>query len=212
MDSWNEVSISFIMAIFLVIIQAVGMWRQKNKVGSGKNEKTFLSLVLFSALFLYYIDYGIYGIYKHSLTIIISNFFLGLFFIPIIVKIIKYKIKGNGFSKLELLISPFLLFIVPGMIIFTDKDLFLTILLFILGLSLIPQGLEFIKRKNDIKEKNDFEPLFVFTILLNNIVWLIFGLEIHSPALIWSSIPTILVTGIALALYYLFKLNRKKSV
>jgi len=204
---WNEISISFIVMLFLTIIQAIGLWKQKTKIGKA-GEKTSLSLILFSFLFSYFIDYGIYGIYKYSLTIILSNFFLGLFFIPIIIKIIKHQKSGNGFSKIELIIAPFSLLLIPGIIFMTDKDLFLTILLFFSGLSLIPQGIKFLKTRGS----NDFEPLFVFSFLLSAIVWLIVGLKIDSQALIRSSIPTICLTGISLGLYYLNQLiNRKKS-
>lgn len=211
MGSWNEVSISFLVSIILMAIQAFGMWKQKKKIGTGKKEKTFLSLILFSFIFSYYICYGIYGIYKHSLTIILNNFFLGLFFIPIIKKIVKYKIKGNGLSRLELSISPFLLLIIPGIILIPNKDLFLSIMLVFLGLAIIPQGVQFIKEKDDLKENNDFEPIFIVTILLTNIIWLILGLEMGSLALISSSIPTILVTSITLIIYYWIKIvNRKR--
>jgi len=204
---WNEISISFIVMLFLTIIQAIGLWKQKTKIGK-TGEKTSLSLILFSFLFSYFIDYGIYGIYKYSLTIILSNFFLGLFFIPIIIKIIKHQKSENGFSKIELIIAPFSLLLIPGIIFMTDKDLFLTILLFFSGLSLIPQGIKFLKTRGS----NDFEPLFVFSFLLSAIVWLIVGLKIDSQALIRSSIPTICLTGISLGLYYLNQLiNRKKS-
>ncbi len=198
---WNTITISFLAAILITIIQGWGIWKQNKKIWKNQSGKS-LSLIFFVFQFSYFTSYFVYGIDRDSLTIIVNNI-LGLLFIPIIIGLIRYKLKEKELSRRELIISSLLPLIIPGTLLIKDKDLFLIIILGIAAISVAPQVLELIKTK----ETKNIEPKFIIVFLISGTLWLIYGLAINSLALITSSIPTILLSLMFLILYFSF--NKK---
>jgi len=192
---WNTITLTLFFVIILTIIQGWGIWRQNKKIWQNKSGKS-LSLTFFIFQFSYFTAYLIYGIDRGSLAITINNL-LGALFVPIIIGLIKYKDREKDLSIKELILSSLFILIIPIILLVDNKDLILIIVFVIAGISVIPQILEIIRSK----ETTNIELKFIIVFLISGTLWLLYGLAIHSLALITSSAPTILLSLIFLIMY-----------
>lgn len=223
-DSLNGFTISFTLAVFLTILQAWGLWKQNTKIKKNESGES-LSLIFFSAQFLYFFGYVIYGLYIHDLVIILNNF-LFLFFIPIIANLIRYKyrklkknLKPENKTLLlrklifEITLSA-LLFLIFLPIIFwiNNKDLMIAILLVVVIISTIPQAYDILIKKNT----KNIELKFIIAFMLSSFLWLSYGIIgiISGSSIGWGFITscslTLLISTLLLIVCKIF--NKKSSI
>ena len=223
-NSLNGFTVSFTLAIFLTILQAWGLWKQNIKIKKNESGES-LSLIFFSAQFLYFLGYVIYGLYIHDIVIILNNF-LGLFFIPIIVNLIRYKykkLKENFKSEnralllrkfvFEVVVSS-LLFIIflPIIFLINNKDLMVAILLAVVIISIIPQARDILIKKNT----KNIELRFIIAFMISSSLWLTYGVVgiLSGSSIGWGFITscssTLIISALLLIVCKLF--NKKSSI
>lgn len=223
-NSLNGFTVSFTLAIFLTLLQAWGLWKQNSKIIKNESGDS-LSLIFFSSQFLYFFGYIIYGLYIHDFVIILNNL-LVVFFIPIIVNLIRFKYrelkmdlnlknKALLFRKFifEIIMSSFLFLIfIPVIIWINDKDLVVTMLLVVVIISIIPQARDILIKKN----AKNIELRFIIAFMLSSFLWLsygIIGIVSGSPigwGFITSCSSTLIIS--TLLLIIVKKFNKKSSI
>lgn len=192
----TPIILALFIAVISAIIQAWGIIHQTKRIRRNKSTKS-LPLTFFAFQFLYFMAYFIYGFKIQSSALIVSNS-VGLLFIPIIVTIIKYKlIEGSSFKK-EMLISPFLLMIVPC-VIFIETQWSLIAVLALASIVFMQLVIEIIHNR----EIRNIEPKFILSIVLCSLVWLWYGIEVSDFGLITSSSATIVV-GTIFGVFHIF--------
>lgn len=218
----NGFTVSFTLALFLTILQAWGLWKQNIKIKKNESGES-LSLIFFSAQFLYFFGYVIYGLYIHDLVIILNNF-LALFFIPIIVNLIRYKYKklkeGLKSEKrallsrkfiFEVVISSLLLLIfLPAIFWINNKDLMVAILLTVVVISIIPQARDILIKKNT----KNIELRLIIAFMISSFLWLSYGVIgiISGGSIGWGFITSCSSTlAISILLLIICKIFNKKS-
>lgn len=221
-DSLNGFTISFTLALFLTILQAWGLWKQNIKIKKNESGES-LSLIFFSAQFLYFFGYIIYGLSIQDLVIILNNF-LALFFIPIIINLIRYKYKKlrNNLTEKRLLLRGFifeitsssLLFLIflPAIFWINNKDLMVAILLAVVIISIIPQAHEILIKKNT----KNIELRFIIAFMISSSLWLTYGIIgiINGSSIGWGFITscssTLLISTLLLIVCKIY--NKKSSI
>lgn len=192
----TPIILALFVAIISAIIQAWGIIHQAKRIRRNRSIKS-LPLTFFAFQFLYFMAYFIYGFKIQSSALIVSNS-VGLLFLPIIITIVKYKlIEGSSFKR-EILISPFLLMIIPC-VIFIETQWSLIAVLVIALIVFAQLVLEIIHNR----EIRNIEPKFIISIVLCSLVWLWYGIEASDFGLITSSSTTIAV-GIIFGAFHIF--------
>ena len=196
----TAISLMVFVASVSAVIQTWGMLTQNKRIWENRSGTT-LPLTFFAFQFFYFMAYLIYGIKINSLSIILNNF-VGVFFLPIIIGLIKFKLNENSSFRNELIVFPFLVLILPFVLIIKTKlsliaILFLAIIVFTHLMS------ELFKTK---MVKN-IEPKFIFSMVIGSAIWLWYGFRICDFGLITSSGVTIA----GASLFYLYFRKFKKS-
>ncbi len=197
----TQTIITLIIVLIVTAFQAWALIRQNRRIRRNESGAS-LKLPFFSFQLFYYSGYFLYGFLIHSGALVINNV-VGLLFIPVIISLIKYRIKENGSFRKEIIISPFLIITIP-IILFVNKNWSLLAMLIVATFAIMPQVREIEKTKN----VNNIEPWLIISFLANSVASLGYGIWINSLGLIISSSGTILVIAIFMALYYLV-LNKK---
>ncbi len=198
----SVINLVVLVAIISGLIQAWGMLKQNRKIWKNKSGAA-LPLTFFVFQFFYYLAYLIYGYKIRSGALMINNL-VCILFIPIIVGIIKYKLQSNLSLKHDLRISPFLILVIPCVVLIkTQWSLIAT--LFIAAVVYAHLVFEISKQG----ALNHLEPRFIVSIILGAGIWLWYGIGIFDLGLIVSSGSTVL-GGSLFMLFYLIKKWRVK--
>jgi len=177
------------------IIQGWGMIKQNSRIWKNKSGVA-VPLTFFAFQFFYFMAYLIYGYSIRSGALMLNNL-VGILYIPIIVGLIKFKLKEHTSFKRELFVSPFLILIIPCVLFIKSEWALIAILVLAAGVftHLI---VEILRRK----ELGNIEPKYIISIILGSLMWLWYGVEIDDFGIICSSCSTVIVGSLFAIFYY----------
>lgn len=195
----NTITASFLATIFLSCFQIRAAIKQNRIIW--RNEASNLwTLTVCAYFFFYFLSFIAYGINQKSAAYFFSGL-PGLFYIPIIVGIFKFKkIKITDYiASLVLLIIAIL------MLEFENKGIFVLILFGIGAASLLILGYQMV-RKNEYRE---IEPELLISFFVSAAFWLTYSISIGDRVVLTSSGISMLFTSVGLILYYRWKRKLK---
>ena len=113
----NASTIGSVGTIICTCIEGWGLYKQNHSIWKNDSGSS-VSITMFSFLTFFMFTFGIYGYYCKSVAIIINGFGLGVFHLPIIYGLWKFK----GFSRTEIFITLTSTLMIPAMIFLPWKD------------------------------------------------------------------------------------------
>jgi uncharacterized protein with PQ loop repeat len=200
---FTQINFVIIIALISAGIQSWGILRQNKRIWNNKSGVA-LPLSFFAFQLFYYTAYLIYGAKIKSGTLIITNF-IGILFLPIIIGLIKFKLKEGYSFKKDLLVCPLLSLMIPCVLL-VEKRWSLIAILFIAMAVFSNLIYEVVKARG----VRNIEPKYIYSVLLGALIWLWYGWQINDLGLIISSAATMFATSLFLSLYLTLKYLKPK--
>lgn len=192
----SAISLILIVGIISSVIQGWGMLKQNSRIWSNRSGVA-IPLTFFAFQFFYFMAYLIYG-YKIKSGALIVNNLVGILYLPIIIGLIKFKLREHKSFRRELYVSPFLALIIPCVIFIKSEWSLVAIL--VLAAGVFTHLIIEILRK---RELSNIEPKYIVSVIIGSAMWLWYGFEIDDFGIMCSSGSTILA-GSLFACFYVF--------
>jgi uncharacterized protein with PQ loop repeat len=205
--------IGLMIASLMFLAQVWGLISQNQKILKGDTKA--LSLIFFVGQCLYLFGYAYYGLETQSLTVTISSLSFP-FFLPIIFTIIKnnfylIKIENNKKEKKYLikklrvdlwLSGIFSLIVIMLITNIRDKNLFLTLLLAAVIISIIPQIYSVFKYKT----LKNISVKYIVGLIISSALYLIYGILMEFFVQeSWGIIVTGIISLVGTIIFYKIK-------
>lgn len=195
---WNAISLSFVATTLLSALQIIAAWQQNKLIKKRRSSKSW-TVTMFAYLCFYCLTFIFYGAHRNSLALVFSGI-PGLFYIPIIINVWKYK----QISKTDIMAS-FILFLFLPFMIWSEQKGLVHLLMFAIGaMSMLLQAYKMIKNNN----YGDVDPLFLFSFFISSLFWFIYALAIKDQAVQASSGLSAVFVTIMSVLYYNWRKKR----
>jgi len=201
---WNALTMGFLGTIFLTGVCAWGLWQQKKAIWRDPSCQS-ISIIWFCYVATIYLTGLIYGWSINSLALMFNGLVLGLFHIPILWGLWKFK----GFSRLEKTFALCLSIVIITMIVTPWKDWFFLISIFGNIFFTLTQPYQIWKNKN----AGVVEIKLLSVYLLNSAFWLIYSYAINDWVLkIVNPIGLITIILTIVVWYRYHKETKKQTV
>lgn len=200
---WNLLTVSFSATIFFVLLGCWGLWQQNKYIWIKRSGKSLSTTWFICSLYLF-ISSFIYGLSINSLALIIVGVMRGLFHVPILAGLWRFK----GFTRKQWL-TLLILAVVAVVMIISPKDMKgVFYMLFSAGV-LIPTSMQPIKIwKNKNPGVVSIELLIIYS--MSSMFWVIYASIIGKLPIIMFSTANSMIFASTITLW--FKYRNKKTL
>lgn len=189
----NFLTIGMIVTSIFTLIQSFTLINQNKLILKARSGES-LSIILISHSYFSLLSVFFYGISKLSLALIFNGACLGIFYLPILINLLRFK-KISTMDIIAIIIFKILLTL---MIITPQKDLvYLTFSLFWI-ISLIRQAYEMIKSPT----VGVFDPCLFGVITISLVFWIFYSIIIHAWALLLANTLGCIVLIIIMSIWF----------
>lgn len=192
---FNALTISFCVSLVLTAIAGWGLLQQNKTIWQDKTARA-VSVIWLSYYCVLQLVIFVYGFVIHSAALAVNGL-LALLYIPILVGLWKFK----GFTNVEKFSVTAFIAALAAMVLLPYKPAFF--FAFAVGglVSAITQPIEMWRKKS----AEGLDIRLIGTILLGNVVWLVYGLAVQDIVLISINLIAFFIFGTTTLLWWQYR-------
>lgn len=192
---WNLTTFTALLTVVCTILQAIGLWNQSRSIWKNQSAAS-VSKPPYIYGFFYFLSFFVYSAHKQSLALLLNSF-IALMYLPILAGIARY----GKISRVDVGCALLSMLAVPTMLLTAQKELFLSILLTFVFLTLAMQPIEIWRSKS----AGVVSPIMLMIGIGTNIIWSSYAFATGNKVFRVFNPTLLLLFSVSLMLYYRYR-------